>query len=347
MLRRAVLGLLLLPACGDDGAPAAPDAGADAFVDTGPGAEDIDFVAGAELSSGSWLLLNEWAASPNVAFVLPTADLAAARLDLFTVNRVWSMGAEPDGSAIYFSAWDAQQQEHFGITIGDAIQNSFVYQPATRTLRALAWGNINDECQEPSPDGAHLYLCRRYDFTPEGMFSGWRLGRIELASGDFEFLRPDAPGGPFELSPVPLPDGASLLFEERARPPATGATLKVRTLGSGAEVVIRAQAARPQLAPDGHRVLFKDLTDQSRLKILDLDAPASPVEVVSPTLSAGDAAWSPDGATIVYTVYDSTLACDHLEVVTDEGAAWSAPVRVRDCTTTGEFITDIDWLEVP
>ena len=339
--------LLLCAACGDDGSPAGPDAGPDAFVDTGPSAEDIDFVAGETLPSGSWLLLNEWAAVPNLAFVLPTGELDAAPRELFRVNRVWSMGAEPDGSAIYFSAWDADQEEHFGITIGDAIQNSFVYQPEAGTLRALAWGNLNDECHEPSPDGAWLYVCRRYDFTPEGAFSGWRLGRIDLASGDFEFLRPDEPGGPFELHPIPLPDGATVLFEERARPPATGATLKTRVLDSGAEAVVRAAAARPVLAPDGHRVLFRDTSNQSRLAILDLDAPAAPIVPVSPTTGAGDATWSPDGGTIVYTVYDSAQTCDHLEVVTDTGAGWSAPTRVRDCGVTGEFITAIRWMEVP
>lgn len=345
-MRRIAILLGLLAGCGDDGG-ATPDAGPapDAMEDP---LDDIGFEAMQDLPSGSWLLLNEWASSPNFAFVLPTDDLGTStRRVLFTVNRVWSMGAAADGSAIYFSAWDPRQQERYGITIGDAIQNSYVYQPATREVRTLAWGSINDECQEPSPDGAYLYLCRRYDWTPEGAYLGWRIGRLELATGDFEFLRPDAPGGPFELNPVPLPGGTTVLFEERARPPLTGATLRTIDLASGAEEQVRVQAGRPQLAPDGHRVLFEDATDQFRLKILDLDAPAAPLEVVSPTIDIGDAAWSPDGATIVYTVYDAANACDHLEVVADEGAAWSAPTRVRDCTSTGEFVTDISWIEVP
>ena len=55
---------------------------------------------------------------------------------------------------------------------------------------------------------------------------------------------------------------------------------------------------------------------------------------------------SPDGNTILYTVFDSANSCDHLEKVTFSGT-WSAPIRVRDCSVTGEFITDISWLTVP
>jgi hypothetical protein len=33
--------------------------------------------------------------------------------------------------------------------------------------------------------------------------------------------------------------------------------------------------------------------------------------------------------------------------VTWGGAVWSAPERVRDCTQTGEFITDLSWIRIP
>jgi Tol biopolymer transport system component len=341
-MNRGVIFVCALAACGGDDA-GGPDPCLTAD-DPCPAAEDIDFAALEELPSGEWLLANDWAPTPNVAFVLPIDDLGAARREIFAANRVWSMGAAADGSSIYFSAWDAQQEEHFGITIGDAIQNSFSFTPSTSELRALAWGNLNDECQVPSPDGDSLYVCRRYDFTPEGAFSGWRIGRISLDDRSFEFLRGDA-AGPYELSPQPLPDGATVLLELRARPPATDDTLVLLDLASGDETDVRTSAGRPILFPDGHRVLFQDRTDQSRWKMLDLDSSAPPV-TVSPTTGAGDAAISPDGDTIVYAVFDSTLSCDHLERVTFSGT-WSAPTRVRDCAQTGEFITDLDWIVVP
>jgi Tol biopolymer transport system component len=65
---------------------------------------------------------------------------------------------------------------------------------------------------------------------------------------------------------------------------------------------------------------------------------------VSPTLDVGDGVWSPDGNAIVYTVFDQTRSCDHLERVTWSGTAWSAPVRVRDCAQTGEVITSLAWV---
>ncbi len=332
--------LLFVIGCGGGGD--AVDAGPDA--DVGPGAADVDFVAGAPLPSGEWLIANDWAPIPNVAFALPAGELDAARLELFSVNRVWSMGAADDGSAIYFSAWDEQQEAHFGVTIGDAIQNSFVYETASQQMHALSWGNINDECQTES-DG-YLYVCRRYDFDAEGAYLGWRLARIPLTGGAVEFLRADVPGGPFELSPQPIGDG-TVLFDLRARFPQTGGDLVRLDLDSDEETVVRANASRPLLARDGHRYLFQDQTDGYIYKMGDLAGEPTPAPVVTATDGAGAAAWSPDGDTVVYAVFDDTMSCDHLEQVTWDGDAWSAPVRVRDCTTTGEFITDLAWVVVP
>ena len=128
---------------------------------------------------------------------------------------------------------------------------------------------------------------------------------------------------------------------------ASGVALHIRTLATGAETMLRASARKPVLAPDGHRLVFADTTDQSRLKMLDLDAPSTAPIAVSPTLDVGDVVWSPDGTTLVYNVYDQPQNCDHLERVTWTGTAWSAPTRVRDCAVTGEFITNLAWVTVP
>jgi hypothetical protein len=337
-----------LAGCGDDGGETPDDAGP--TIDAGPApVDEIGFVPGDPLPAGQWILANEWAATPNQVFALDPADLSGPARTVFRADRVWSMGAARDGRTIVFSSADPMQEAHFGITIGDAIQNGFVFDTAARSVAMLApagspWANVNDEGFQVSSDGAHVYLVRRYDFTAEGAFLGWRLGRVRTADGGFEFLRPDQPGGPFELRPQEVPGTTRLLFELRARPPATGSSVHTRDLASGAEQEVRADTSRPNLGPDGRRVLFADRTDQSRLKTFDLQAPADPPIPVSPTLGAGASAWSPDGQAIVYTVFDGGLSCDHLERVAWNGAAWSAPTRVRDCAQTGEFITALSWV---
>lgn len=337
--------------CGGDDGAAGPDAGP--LVDAGPGpVDDLAVQAGEPLPAGAWLLMNEWQADPNRVSALAVTDLAGATRTVFSANRVWSLGARADGRTIVFSSHDPQREQAFGINFTDSIQNPFAYDTQTGAVTLLApagsgWANVNDECLVPSADGASVYVCRRYDFTADGTFLGWRLGRITLADGSFTFLRPDAAGGPFELSPVELPGGDRVLFELRARPPASGVALHIRTLSTGAETMLRASARKPVLAPDGHRLVFADTTDQSRLKMLDLDAPATAPIAVSPTLDVGDVVWSPDGTTLVYNVYDQPQNCDHLERVTWTGTAWSAPTRVRDCAVTGEFITNLAWVTVP
>lgn len=349
-MKALIWSCIALVACGDDGSPAGVDA--PPLIDAGPGpADDIQFVAGAALPPGQWLLANDWASSPNRVIALDPADLGGTARTVFSADRVWSMGAHADGRTIVFSANDPMQEAHFGVTFNDSIQNSFAFDTQQRTISLLApagtgWENVNDECFHPTTDGAHVYLCRRYEFTADGGFLGWRIGRLSLADGSFEFLRPDAAGGPFELSAQELPGTTRILFELRARPPATGSTLHTRDLVSGVELMVRQGAGRVNLAPDGHRVLFADRTDQSRLKTFDLDAPAEAAIPVSPTLSAGDGAWSPDGQTIVYAVFDQANSCDHLERVTWSGTAWSAPERVRDCAQTGEFLPQLAWVTI-
>ncbi|HSD87923.1 MAG TPA: hypothetical protein VLB44_10435, partial [Kofleriaceae bacterium] len=227
-MKALILGLAVVVACdgGDSYAPDAPP-----MIDAGPGpADDMHLQAGPPLPAGSWLLANRWAPAPDAVFALDPADLGGAARTVFSADRVWSMGASADGRVILFSGHDPMREQEFGLTLSDSIQNSFAFDTQTRTIALLApvgsgWANVNDECFQPSADRAYVYVCRRYDFTAQGSFLGWRLGRIRVDDGSFEFLRPDASGGPFELTPQELRGGTHVLFELRARPPATGASL--------------------------------------------------------------------------------------------------------------------------
>ncbi|MDB4956753.1 MAG: Protein TolB [Myxococcales bacterium] len=318
--------------------------------DAGPGpATEIGLLPGESLTPGSWLFLNDWSNPPDTVFALPAGDLGGARHVVMKANRVWSMGTNVDGSTIFFSSNDPDQQADFGITVGDSIQNTFSYDTASHAVALLApagtgWINVNDECQRPV-NGQWVYVCRRYDFTDTD-FKGWRIGRIRIATGAFEFLRADAPTGPWELAAQDIPGTSRILYEQRTRPPGTTYSLWTLDLVSHVDQMVLVNAGRPTLAPDGHRVAFHSTTDRFKLWMFDLATPAAPATNISPTDGAGDVAWSPDGQTIVYTVYDQPNNCDHLERVTWTGTAWSAPIRVRDCTITHEFITDIAWVTV-
>ncbi len=336
-------------ACGGHADAGGADAAVDGAIDASdaPTGADIRFSATAALPSGSWLLYNDWSQDPNRLYALPTADLGGARRELFQVNRVWAFGARSDGTKLLFSAWDEQQEAHFGVTFGDSIQNTFEYDTAALTVRAVSWGNQNDECHTFTADGADAFVCRRYDFMPGGAFSGWRLGKLHLADGSFEFVRPDQQTQ-FELHPTPVPGTSTLLFELRDHPPATGSTIMSRDLTTGTETMVEASARRPTLAPDGHRLLFQNADDSNRYYVMDLDQPTQPAVLVSPTTGVGQVRWSPDGGTIVYTVSDNANSCDDLETVAISGMTAAAPTRIRRCVDhDAEFITNIAWVEVP
>jgi hypothetical protein len=338
--------LVLVGACGGGGG--GPDAASGADADPpdarGPSpADEIGFVAGEPLSSGEWLVLTQWDL-PDAIIAVPTSAPDADPLVLFTADRIWSSGVARDGSELFFSSNDPHQAEHFGLEIGDAIQNTFRFAggavsfvPASGT-----WENVNDECF--ADDGDHVLVCRRYDFVdePAFSFSGWRLGRLAKAGGAFTFLRDEDPGT-WELNPQRV--GGAIVYERRARPPASGSSVW-SIAASGAETMIAALASRPNVSPDGAGFVYARTDDQSRLWSRSLAGGDEP-RLVSPTLGAGATAWSPDGNAVYYTVYDDALVCDHVEVVTRSPAGWSAPVRVRDCAVTGEFLVDIAVVTIP
>ena len=62
---------------------------------------------------------------------------------------------------------------------------------------------------------------------------------------------------------------------------------------------------------------------------------------------ASGARWSPNGTQVAYLVWDGDNACSHVEVVAADGSQAASPKRIRDCVTSGEFITDIAWILVP
>lgn len=336
--------------CGQAAQPVAVDASVDAPPpDAGlpaPTPASIQFVAGTKLSSGSYLVFNDWSQDPNSVYAVATNDVGGPRVEVFRANRVWSLGSKADASAMLFAAHDDQQEAHFGVTLGDSIQNTFMFDMPTQSVRAVAWGNINDECHAFSPDGTTAFVCRRYDFTSAGKFSGWRIAQLQLTTGAAAFVR-SAQTTDYELSPQPLA-GNRLLFELRGKPPATNSSIWLRDLTTGVETKLFDQASRPVLAPDGHRIAMVNHNDGRKLYLADIDAPLAPLRSTGATVGAADVSWAPDGTSLMYTIFDSAGPCDHIERIDIAGALPAQPARLRDCQTHGkEFITKMFWVVVP
>jgi hypothetical protein len=316
--------------------------GKDLAPDTGvyiPTADDIKFAAVHPLPGGEQIVFNDWARDPNAVFSM-TPD-GQTVTEVFRAYRVWSMGVSRAGDRIAFACGDPLQKQHYGITIGDAIQHTFIYDVGTQSAQVVAYGNINDECHSFGPGDTALYVCRRYDFKDDASSKGYRLGRIDLPSKAFTFLTPDV-SLQYDLTPQPTPDGKTLYF---SRILLSGGSqqndIMRQPLAGGAAEVVRAKSSRPSLSPDGTRFAFQNYTDQGNLWVVGTDGNG----LTRVAEEAGNnARWSPDGKQIAFLVWYAPKQCSHIDVVKADGSEAATPRRLRDCSTTGEMITQIQWL---
>jgi hypothetical protein len=322
-----------------DAAPP-PDAGPPDGTPYVPTPGDIQFAAVSAAPAGEQILFNDWMPAPNRVLTMQPDGSGAATV--FEAYRVWSMGAARDGSRLAFSCGDPQQELHYGIPIGDAIQHSWLYDMATQTVQLLAYGNINDECHTFAPGDTAIYVCRRYDFQPDGSNRGWRLGRLDLPGGDFTFLTPDVDRD-WALWPQPTLDGSALYYG-RIQIAGSSQTRSVMRLPlpPGAAELVRANASVITLSPDGARLAFQNWADGQRLYVVGLDG--NGLTKVADRQNATTARWSPDGARIAFLWNDSALNCSHIETVAADGSEATAPQRLRDCGQTGEMITEMEWI---
>lgn len=337
-----------VPACALDGGAGGFDAGAHPL----PTPTSIQFAAKAPLPSGEQILFNDWSPSPNTVSSL-TPD-GVTRAEVFDVYRAWSMGVSHDARSIAFSCGDPDQQTDFGLQIGDSIQQTWIYDVPSQAIHLVTHGNLNDECHMFGPGDTRLWVCRRYDFAETGdagnltgTNKGYRLGVVDLATGDFDFETPDdSSSATYALYPQPTSDGASVYYSTTQSVSATqtkSTVLRMPACG-GATTVVHDDAHDPVLSPDGARYAYVDDADKGALHASTLDG-ATDVKLTS---EAGtNAVWSPDGTRVAYLFYDGAAGCQHIDVVKSDGSSAAAPTRLRDCGKTGEFITQLAWFVKP
>ncbi|MBI5481567.1 MAG: PD40 domain-containing protein [Deltaproteobacteria bacterium] len=330
-----------LPDCGLG--PARPDGAP--FV---PTPADIDFAAVHPLPTGEQILFNDWGASPNKLYSM-TPD-GQTVTEVFVAYRIWSMGVSRARDQIAFSSgYDLDtQNQHYGIpTLGDAIQHTFIYDVASQTAQVVAYGSINDECHMFGPSDTALYVCRRYDFQAscdgwdiQYTNRGWRIGRIDRPGNAFTFLTPDVDLD-WALSPQPTPAGDTL-FYGRIQISGTTQTRTVMkmALPTGTPQEWKANASFPVLSPDGTRLAYQNWDDQYTLYVANVDG-SQPTRIAN-RKNASEAVFSPDGAQVVF-LYDENDGCC-IEAVTADGTEANVPRCLRNCGTTNEFITELDWI---
>ena len=88
--------------------------------------------------------------------------------------------------------------------------------------------------------------------------------------------------------------------------------------------------------------MFSDWSNGQALYVAAVDGSGA-VKVTDASASSG--VFSPDGSRVAYLFDDPGTGCAHIDSVAADGSQASAPVRLRDCNTTGEFITQIAWID--
>lgn len=312
--------------------------GPDGFVPE-PTPSDIQFSSTNPLPSGEQLLFTDWNANPNrLSSIKPDGT---GELEIFRAYRLWALGVSHDTNAIAFACGDPLQLEHYGLNLGDAIQNTWLYDSNDQTAKILSFGNINDECHTFSSTDQNVYVCRRYDFQPDNSNHTYRLGRISLGDGSFEFLGPDLPAE-LQLHPQPIADETSLFYTIiEVQNGSQKRKIAKKTLPDGTPETVKQDASSGVLSPDGTQLVFADTTQQSQLFRMNVDG-TNVVKLASH--NGTSVSWSPDGTRIAY-LWSETSACTHIEIVKADGTEADSPFRVRDCGTA--FVADLAWIDRP
>jgi hypothetical protein len=292
------------------------------------------------IPSGDLILFNDWNSSPNSVWAMTPDGMTFT--EIFRAFRVWSMGVSNGFDKIAFASADPQQKQHYCLDVGDAIQNTFLYDVSAQSAKLLSHGNINDECHTFAPGDQTLYLCRRTDFMADGSSTGYRIGKIDLSSLAFTWITAANPAA-YDLYPAPTHDGLNLLYTEAPVPTGQRSLLN-RTLSTNTDMLLRSNVNEPVISPDGTRYVYEDYGQSGAIVASDLNGQNT---VTLATEKGTGARWSPDGTMVIFTVFDNAKSCSHIDMVKSDGSQAAAPTRIYDCGVKGRFITDLAYVHRP
>jgi len=304
--------------------------------------EDIGFAEIASPASGSWIYFGVWGSPDSLEMISPDGAETATR---FTVDRLWSFGVAHDGVTIAFSSADPYQEEHWCLTLGDAVQHTWLFESSSQPEQITS-GPVNDECHLFSPDDSALYMCRRADFwqelTDDGPVFGndpYRILVHELDSGEETWLT-ELVEANNDIGPALRADGSILFWRQES--PSFDQTLMSMD-GDGANIAALVEdGTNPVTSPDGDQLLYRD--SWRRLMLGDSSDPSGATMIVD----GGDDFvldfdFSPELTRVAYTRGREDASCSDLWVADLDGENQTLLV---DCVDTAQFITGVRWAQI-
>ena len=141
----------------------------------------------------------------------------------------------------------------------------------------------------------------------------------------------------YAADPQISPDGKTIVYVRRSMDKLKDQdrgdlwTIDVRSGAHRPLITGGSSAGAPRWSPDGTQLLYATATDgKPDLRLYYFDSDRS-VSLSQFEYGAGNAAWSPDGRTIAFTMFTPAQAPSFATpIAAPEGAEWSPPVRVFD-----------------
>ena len=350
ILTMVVVLMCTTSSCSSDG-NGDDDAGADAATDTDSDADlpwlepdDIDFEEVDPPMSGSFIYWGEWGNTCDTLHMITPDGLTAGVR--FTLNRLWSFGVAGDGVTIAFSSVDPYQEENWDLTIGDAVQYTWLLEGGEAPVQITS-GSINDECHNFAPGDETLFLCRRANFFQEIVDDTLNFGsdpyRImtHVLDGAEEFWLTPLEAGISDIGPVLLGDGSILFWrQEPSGSSFMQSLMRMEEDGSNVEYILQS-ATGPTVSPDETLVAYR--LSWSSLVVADqADLTGGETILESTTGNLTDLSFSPDSTRIALLQGREDDTCSDLWVVDVDG---SNATMLVDCVDDGVFPNGLQWVQ--